>query len=478
MKEQDRENSFENLLRRKADEFVPVPSEAVWTGVKNALENQNSKRGFLWLWAAAIGILLGTGVTTLYFLTKSDSGNTVTISDQKAADTIEEQNPLPMVTVPPADARIASIDSAQMMENTSPGETGNPGTVNGSDNKEFRIANQETPIADLPGNNRMNKANLSRVSDHQVLADDPESGQSIAGNQQTARSETVAYDAARADADGGCLLQKLPADPFNALHASDDASMAVAVPGTSTLPMPQPSRFSIAGEVVPLFSWMHYNSRSTGSTPSDQLIADSMSQLQQSSSKPLFGYSAGISGQFMLTEKFALTANVAFTRTGEKNDIMQQGLEQLYADSAGIFNNSGTASATTGSSETKEHYNWLDGNLLAEWFIYNKSRSQLSIHAGLGFSHFMKYTLEVPGYGAESIQNSSFVNNVQQPALFKSYNLTASSGVSYYYRLSDHFRLMGGIQFRYYMTSITLNEVPLTARPYWLGMRTGVVYNF
>ena len=90
----------------------------------------------------------------------------------------------------------------------------------------------------------------------------------------------------------------------------------------------------------------------------------------------------------------------------------------------------------------------------------------------------MKYTLSVPGNGEASIVNTSFFKNEQQPPVFHNYQLTGLAGLNYYHTISNHFKITTGLQFKYYLTSVTLSEIPVSAHPYWLGWNIGVVYGF
>ena len=95
MEEQDLENNFEKLLREKADGFQLKPTAGVWTAVSNSLQSNKHKKRYLWLWAAAVGLLIGAGSATLYFLSDTDVKKTATITEITDQETTSKEIPLP-----------------------------------------------------------------------------------------------------------------------------------------------------------------------------------------------------------------------------------------------------------------------------------------------------------------------------------------------------------------------------------------------
>src|SRR6476646_6593450 len=61
MKEVNKENEFERLLKEKADRFEMKPAPGVWQQVQDAVQKKRRRRFALWLMAALLFAVLGTG---------------------------------------------------------------------------------------------------------------------------------------------------------------------------------------------------------------------------------------------------------------------------------------------------------------------------------------------------------------------------------------------------------------------------------
>lgn len=470
MKEQELENNFENKLRQKAEGFRMKPSEETWAGIKNSLGQRKRKRRFLWLWAAAAGLLLGIGLTSLYFMQKATTQPTpVAISDE----TIEhgKNNNLSVADQEKANQQATSEQDATGIE-TNDAET--DASVQAGSSQT--ISKSRTPYANHEVMKPVHTAN------NETTLIDTKSG----GNNN---SKTVSTDTIVVHDD---LSIELPA----AIKINQQASFTIANPyadhSLATLQdhsslssdlFFKPSRFSIGGQIIPLISKMNYGSlhKESVANAADQAFADSVEKLNRSSGTPLVGFSTGIDVLYDLSEKFTLGAGIYFTRTGEKNAILKAGSTPAFvADTAtiGTSSNPPVTLAMTGNAASITHFNWLDLNLQGEWYFFKNENNKISLAGGGGISHFMSYTYSETGNENISIRNNSFFSNDQQPPVFHVYQLTAFTGIHYRYSVSKHFSVLAGGQFHYYITSITLNDIPVTAHPYWLGINAGVNYRF
>lgn len=470
MKEQELENNFENKLRQKAEDFRMKPSEQVWADIKNSLGQKKRKRRFLWLWAAAAGLLLGTGLTSLYFTQKVASQKTPTATAVKTLEN-EKSNSVNVTGQERYNQQASSEKDTPAIE-TNRAETGASGLA-GSGHikskskspytkhdamKSVHAATIETAaISGKPGGNDVGKTGSTEGSLwHDGLSREQPATTKI--NQQS--SFTIA-------------------NPYvdNSLAALQDFSAS------------QPnmffkaSRFSIGGQIIPLVSKMNYGPLNTESVLNavDQVFADSIEKLNRSSGTPLIGFSTGMDVQYNLSEKFSVGAGIYFTRTGEKNALLKAGSSPAFsADTVTVGTNSNppVTIAVAGTTESITHFNWLDFNLLGEWYFFKNENISVSLAGGGGISHFMQYEYSGTGNENTSIRNSSLFSNDQQPPVFHVYQLTAFTGIHYRYSVSKHFSALAGAQFHYYVTSITLSDIPVTAHPYWFGINAGINYRF
>jgi len=474
MEEQDLENNFEKLLREKADGFQLKPTAGVWTAVSNSLQSNKHKRRYLWLWAAAVGLLIGAGSATLYFLSDTDVKKTATITEITDHETTSKEIPLPdKQSIITEKEPSHNPETALQVNETKP-------LLPAAEKEAAPIHKKVTTTTGLKGASAILKSVTSKnaaVPDKAVT----ENGSLTFEYIQTADPSPASPQ--QQDNNNLSIMAIEPLPPSESKLAYENP-VAVLQPSANQIPIPsfKPSRFSISGEITPLISWINYGNQSgLGLTSSDQLMADSVSSLNQSNSKPLIGFSTSISGSYRISERFALSTGLHFSKTGEKNQVLQSGLQDFYATEFGSVNNSGGGPTTAAnSSETlaSARYSWLDWSLKGEWFFYNHPLSRFSLSTGAGVSHFMKYTLSVPGNGEASIVNTSFFKNEQQPPVFHNYQLTGLAGLNYYHTISNHFKITTGLQFKYYLTSVTLSEIPVSAHPYWLGWNIGVVYGF
>lgn len=473
MEEQDLENNFEKLLREKAEGFQLKPTAGVWTAVRNSLQSNKHKKHYLWLWAAAAGLLIGAGSATLYFLTDTYNRKTTTITEITDHDTTSKEIPHPgkqsIITEPES---LHDPETAPQVNETKP-------MLPVVEKEATPIHKKAATTTGLKGASAILK---SVTAENAAVPD-----KAGAENGPLAFENIQAADPSQAspqqDNNNLSIMVMEPLPPA-ASKLTFENPVAVLQPSANQIPITgfKPSRFSISGEITPLISWINYGNQSgLGLTSSDPLMADSISSLNQSNSKPLIGFSAGISGSYRISERFALSTGFHFSKTGEKNQVLPSGLQDFYATEFGTVNNSGGGPTTAAnSSETlaSARYSWLDWSLKGEWFFYNHPLSRFSLSTGAGVSHFMKYTLSVPGNGEASIENTSFFKNEQQPPVFHNYQLTGLAGLNYYHTISHHFKITTGLQFKYYLTSVTLSEIPVSAHPYWLGWNIGVVYGF
>ncbi|MEP7128136.1 MAG: hypothetical protein ABI729_04680 [Chitinophagales bacterium] len=475
MKEQDRENNFENQLRQKAAGFRMKPSDDVWANVKISLQQDRRKRRFIWLWTAAAGILLGIGITSLYFINQMNSERSSSITNA-TSETAPEENQPSTAELSPEREIVVSKD--------------NDGIETSINSKANTTAGHSAIAIEQEHKNEINKRNdasdplQTPITEETITSTNPST---VASNTSDITNASLSENKNLSGEQVGALTTLnvpstllLNADENNVIAYQPD--IHTGQPGMNF----NTSRFSISGEIIPLVSRINYKSLNTGSafsTTTDVAFADSISKLSQSSGEPLMGFSCGISGQYKLSKKIALGAGIHFTSTGEKNAFLKANNPTYLEDSASIAGNGGInfipgKISTTGNIASVTRYTWLDFSLNGEWYFFQKQKNELSLFAGVGLSKFIKYNYSADGYATSEIQNNSFFNNSQNPPVFHVYNVTSSAGINYHRMISDHFSLVAGMQFHYYLTNIALSDIPLAAHPYWFGINTGVSYRF
>lgn len=470
MKEQELENNFENKLRRKAEDFRMKPSEKVWVDIKDSLGQRKRKRRFLWLWAAAAGLLLGTGLTSLYFTQKAATqnapiANAVEIMENEknnSANVAGEERYSKQATnekdTPAIETHLAETGASGLAGSGQIKSNSSSQYTNGDAMTSVHAATIETAaITGKPGGNNVGQTGSTEGS---LWHDD-------LSREQPATTQIIQ------------LPSFTIANPYtdNSLAALQDFSAA------QSDMLFKASRFSIGGQIIPLVSKMNYGPLNTESVlnTADQAFADSIEKLNRSSGTPLIGFSTGMDVRYDLSEKFSVGAGIYFTRTGEKNALLKAGSSPAFAAdtvTVGTSSNPPVTIAFTGTIESITRFNWLDFNLLGEWYFFRNENVKISLAGGGGISHFLNYEYSESGNEPASIRNSSLFSNDQQPPVFHVYQLTALTGIHYRYSVSKHFSVLAGAQFHYYITSITLSDIPVTAHPYWFGINAGINYHF
>jgi hypothetical protein len=246
-------------------------------------------------------------------------------------------------------------------------------------------------------------------------------------------------------------------------------------------------RFSIESEVTPLISYRVLNLQTGNNAAQEDLYsyADSLTSLANTYSSPAFGYSAGLNFKYRLSEKFAVSAGVAYTNTGYKishssipNPNVGAIADSLTGSSFGPTNN---YFYPPGSDFVETaRFTWLDISTTGSWIFWQRGKNELSTSAGIGISKFLKYQSAnadnqktVISYSnATTTSNSVTVNE------FNKYELTTFAALNYQRTLSTHFSISGGLQFHYYVTNALPEEFYNTLHPYWAGMNIGVAYHF
>lgn len=470
MKEQDLENSFEKQLRQKAADFRLKPSDDVWANVKISLQRNKRRRRFLWLWAAAVGLFVGAGSTAWYFMNSSVSTPPITITSN--------------VPVEKEESAVTDLAAAKKETNTV-----NFPDENRTETGIGKVMEEHTGSAAATDNFSGKKASGSELKNKMIPAENTSASikkNSDAGLIAEPIAVNLAGDETRSIDESMGTLEKemLPFISFSAENIS-----CIPVSHQSLIPMEGNSglsRFSVGAEVIPLVSFIKYGTQglSFAATATDVAFIDSVSKLSQSSGKPLIGFSTGINGQFDISKRFSLNAGIHFTQTGEKNSFLHAGDVEMFSDTAswvgtgGMVSNAGNYQFATGNVATTSRYNWLDFSLNGEWYFYKNRSNEISLFAGAGVSHFMSYTFSAAGYDKATLHNNSLLSNQQDPPVFHAYQLTTATGINYHRLISDRISLEAGFQFHYYLSSITLNDIPVTVHPYWLGINTGVSYRF
>lgn len=467
MKEQESENSFEHKLRQKAGGFRMKPSEEVWEVIKSSLGQRKRKRRFLWLWAAAAGLLLGTGLTTLYFMLNATPDALPVAVDDWNKDI--GSRPDKSYTPNPLQSDHGSHKTAAAKAD-SPDQNSNEisGNSNLSADNHLQSTNQEsTPRFDAsPNTQAINAGMPGSGSNVQAISMDPVASREYLNTAEQATAKINQFTATTI------------ADPYE----NDDLLKMEDVTSIHPDMIVKSSRFSLGAQLIPLISDIRYGNLNTETVANaDEAFVDSITKLKASSGSPLVGFSAGVDVLYDLSEKFSLGGGVYFTRTGEKNAILQAGNAASFATDTATIGTSSNPSASLSfipQSESLTHYNWLEINLQGEWYFINHERNKFSLSGGGGLSHFISYTYTEEGNNKRSLQNNSIFSNDQQPPVFHAYQLTAFSGMQYRRMISNHLSLVAGVQFHYYLSSITLSDIPVVAHPYWLGINTGITYRF
>lgn len=465
MKEQDRENSFEDMLRQKATGFHLQPSDDVWANVKISLQQDKRKRRFIWLWTAVVGLFIGAGTTSLYFMSHMNSSQSSYIDRMLENDITQSQTETDAQSLVKNNTTDGTLKGEQLAKViTSASETESQQKQVNSSTKPANNASHTTWTAATQHNSNIGKNVITAANNSAEILTTVESGNST--RVQIAALTNGTFLISENNSSLSIILQQIPVNSETGAAFKD-------------------SRFSLRAEMVPIISAINYYGKHTDATAAatiDGAFADSISQLSKQNGKPLIGFSTGISLQYAASKRFALGAGIYFTQTGEKNSFLKAGGPESALDTSSITGNgtnnySGNFS-TVGSIESVSRYNWIDLSLNGEWYFIKKQKNELSLFAGAGLSKFMKYTFSANGKASSGIKNTALLNNIQEPLIFHAYNLTSQAGINYQRVISEHFSLVGGMQFHYYLSDIVLSESLVSLHPYWFGINTGFIFRF
>src|ERR1044072_9415939 len=85
-------NDLETQVQQKLGELKLRPSDAVWMEVEKSIRDKKRRRGFFWLWSAALLVALTTSGVVLYNYTTRTTAKTLKMAQATPAASTNSSN--------------------------------------------------------------------------------------------------------------------------------------------------------------------------------------------------------------------------------------------------------------------------------------------------------------------------------------------------------------------------------------------------
>lgn len=430
MKEANKENEFERLLKEKADRFEMKPAPEVWEQVQDAIQKDRRRRFGWWLMAALLFSVLGTGA---FFMLQKKS-------------------------YPPATPSTTENNSGQSSNtgnNSSPGTTSterNPEQPDMSDNAAI-LQNQDIDnTLSKIHEEKIPKGHLDSESHSEFTSESADDRQML--NQVQHDNEYIA---------------SLPSRQFtlSSLEASVQARpFSKPLLDFSSLPSSKHSfYFEADAMALKSFVWNHNTSS----------ILTMTVPVNKSSYSFTKGFSAGGNFFFEQNNKWLLGLGLHLTKTH---------LEAITAErSIPLYDISYISTGDTIVYESQHDVNqWFDISLMAGIKLFPDSKNHVRVVSGIGYSRLVsnKNSRSVAPVEFDSAFNTTTGGNTSAgfpPTPFIPYRknqLQLFSEIAYQRDLTSRLSLAGGIQLHYYpMNLFSSNES--SQRMMWFGLKGGLL---
>lgn len=175
--------------------------------------------------------------------------------------------------------------------------------------------------------------------------------------------------------------------------------------------------------------------------------------LRNSSEKPKFSYSGGLSVVYRHNQKLSFQAGLNYANLGYKSEI------------AGFIGPAEEAFPLSAKYIYNFHYLELPTKVN---FIFGEDRLQYSVGAGLSSAYLIEKNNTIVNYFADSTTRK----NIQNQDPYKPFNLFATLNVGLHYQLSNKLQLKFEPTFRYGL--LRTSDTPISGRLYHFGLSTGI----
>jgi hypothetical protein len=450
MKEVNKENEFERLLKEKTDRFEMKPAPEVWQRVQDSLQKDRRRRFAWWLMAALLFAVLGTGA---FFMLERKS-------NQSTTPPTAENNP----------------DRSGTAVNSAPAEKNNTGKNPSSESINDNTSKAQNQSVDIYASKNQQEKNLKNKNEsHSVLLD---RGTESAENGQMLNQ--VQHDV-NADSEFIALLswKQLP-------FSLQEVSIHVLPIQKSSLDFSSPPAskhsfyFEADAMALKSFVWNHASSSpGPGSSATMQPAYNSAHSFMK-------GYSAG--GNFLLEQhnKWIFGMGAHLSKTHVEAIIAQQTFQQY--DSVGTVNDTSgqlvytfdTVLVTTTQSQ-HDINQWLEISLMTGVKLFPDSKNHLRILAGIGYSRLLANkisTLQTSDAPFDTnFSAGANPNNVASNPFptYQKNQLHLFSEIAYQRDLTSRLSFSAGMQLHYYpLNLLTSNE--LSQHMMWVGLKGGLLF--
>jgi hypothetical protein len=474
MKEQDQEGKFEEQLRQNTEGFELRPSDDVWANVKIALVNEKRRRRLGWLKAAAIIVLIGSGIVGWLLVSNNLDESMPAQTTTNSASTVEQKQNDTRLTESSSDPSLGSENSIVA-----------PSYNNASNSSQgvSKKANQKKTGS--TGSYQAKEPNPQDVSSNA-----PVTGAVVLSSENAAINEKEMDELSTSDNENIALKADSDTSVPPALREASVKGNSAASVTSITDPFANAHRFSLGFEIIPMISYRRLSASSEEATltSSAQKFYDTLVTQLNQYNEPLTSFSIGLVGNYRAWKKWNLGAGVHLTRCGERIGFKAEDPEAYYDSGSGITNGatSNVISSPQPGSDTyvNYHHDWVDIDAHVGYVLLGDEKNELSVWGGPGISVLIPKESQWQNQSSSSAGGgASFSASNAEPSthenIYKDVAMTAFGGINYQRILSTHFAMSAGLEGHYYLTQIYNTEKGiLQVHPYWGGVNVGLAYRF
>ena len=471
-----KENNIDNIFSNKLRNFEKIPPEDIWTSISGNLRKQKSRSLYLLAWkiAAGIAILITTGIGWYFINEKIDTGRDIIAEKLTERELkITEENELP-VNKPDVDANQFNSETGISIENV-------PYLKKDIDK------NAEPDLTELRLKSDEKQKTASSFSE-------------LKTNDQSRPAYSILY------AFPGQVAPPLPSkDKITRKKTKRTVTWEMLTSDVSDeeqTSMDENRNWQIAAMGAPEYSYR---------TVKDGVMASSAYFNNSENAK--ISYSGGIQVGYQLSKKLNLQSGIIYSRSGiEINNLNAAGAvalaeyfnspliqnqisivntgnsmgiisaenpnldfmsynstsEEFKRDNQFAVDITGSQNITQIDAELVQYFDFIELPLNLRYRLYD-GKINLNVLGGLSSNVLVGNKVIIKS--DDEKWESGRTENI------RTFNYSGNIGFSLDYEINDQFLLLFEPRYKYYLRSIN-HEGFLDARPYMIGVFTGIRYRF
>lgn len=420
MKEQNAENNFEKVLAQKANGFRMNPSEKVWENVQAQISKERKRRVAAW-WFSLTLVLLAGGI---FYFVLNNHNTTPDKKNQQVAVLPEKNKP-----VVSSDAGV-STTSTDVVDNT------------------LKSNELKTEVADVTEPSSTN--NLGMVDGGMDAEKETQNNLMMSSGPVKNYSKDLMVDS----------MTNENATSTTTPHNSEDVTVHHHIGFYH--------RLSVVGQIAPLVSFRTLHSAG---------FNDSLVKIRNQNDQVFMGMSYAAALRYDLSKTITLSAGISYARTGEGISVSKT--YSGYNDST-ISGNPFVATDSLLQYGTDylivNRYNYLEFPVDMEVTFKSYKTNEFSFNVGAAYE--MLKQVQSPFYTMPSDPQFPAFNNTSESETLRNQNIKIFGGLNYRNEISNHFIFTGGIQLNMMLLNLFPSSYPLNEKPYWGGIKGGLIYHF